>query len=117
MRVRSLPLCTSSALVTALALFAGCLWARLAISEFQRREGRAGLSLSSSTRAADYEFWGISLPFTVTVSCAVLVGIVTMVVLWRRRDIFSLLALSGCFFIFALVWMYQFASLSFEAFD
>ena len=73
--------------------------------------------LSSLPRGAHYEFWGASVPSTVTANAVVLVAVLSLFVLWRRRDHFSLLALATYFLAVAFAWVFVFAGLEFEAFD
>ena len=73
--------------------------------------------LSSLPRGAHYEFWGVSVPSTVAASVVVLVAVLSLFVLWCRRDHFSLLALAAYFVALAFAWVFVFAGLEFEAFD
>ena len=68
-------------------------------------------------RGAHYEFWGASVPSTVSANVAIVVALVSLFVLWRRRDHFSLLALSAYFIVVGFAWVFLFAGLEFEAFD
>ena len=73
--------------------------------------------LSSLPRGAHYEFWGATVPSAVTANVAILVALLSLFVLWRRRDHFSLLALSAYFLVVGFAWVFLFAGLEFEAFD
>ena len=115
MRIRSLPLCIGSAVSSAALLGAGWLWARLLLSAYQRHEGT--MSLSASALGAHYQFWGLSVPRAVTANVLILIALVSLFALWRRRDFFSLLALSGCFTVLAGAWFFLFVDLDVEAFD
>jgi hypothetical protein len=115
MHIRSLPLRISSAVGSTLLLGAGWLWARLVVSGFQRTEGVT--LLSGSPRAAQYEFWGTTLPGTVTANAIVVVAVLSLFTLCRRRDAFSLLALSTYFLFLAFTGARLFAGFEMEAFD
>lgn len=115
MRIRTLSLCLRSAVGSALVVGAGWLWARLAVSAFQRHEGVT--MLSNSPRVAHYELWGVSVPSAVAANIAFVIAALSLSALWNRRDIFSLLALSAYFVALAVGWVFLFADLDFEAFE
>jgi len=114
MRLKPLPFFATVAIVSAAILGAGWLWARIAVSMCQKREGAT--FLKGLPRAAHYEFWSVSVPSKVTANLLVVAAMLSFFVLWRRRDFFSLLALSAYFAILACLWAFLFANLGFEAF-
>ena len=96
-------------------LAAGWVWARGVISNFQQRENF--LMLGSLPLGAHYEFWGVTVPGTVTGSAILLVALSSLFFLWLRRGTFSLLALSAYFFALFVAWVFVFARFGFEAFE
>jgi hypothetical protein len=115
MRIKSLRLCITSVVSSAVLLGAGWLWARLVTSSFQRQEGIT--LLSSTPRSSYYEFWSVSVPSKVTANLVLVVALLSLFLLWRRRDFFSLCGLLAYFVTLAVAWVFLFANLGFEAFD
>jgi hypothetical protein len=114
-RMKTLSLCIVSIVGSALLLCGGSLWARTVVSTFQRREGV--LVLSGLSSQARFEFWSLSLPATITANLVAIIAFVSLFVLWRRRDFFSMGILSASFIALAGVWVFLFASLGVTVFD
>lgn len=96
-------------------LAAGWLWARSAISSFRRSEGVG--SLGYSNKAAEYEYWGLMVPMTVTGIClAVLLSRIIVLCSLRLRSELILVAI-GYAWAMAVAWIWLYAWLKSEAFS
>jgi len=113
--LKSRSLFVGSVIVSLLVLVAGWLWARLAISSFQRQEGFQDLWFSP--RGADFAWWGMTLPSSTTASVILICGLATAIILFRRRDTFLLVAYLAYGLILAVAGFFLFGYLDFEAFN
>ncbi len=96
-------------------LAAGWLWARAAMSSFQQREGVD--SLWYLNEAAQYEYWGLTVPMTVTGIClAVLLSRIIVLCSLQRRSELILVAI-GYAWAMAVAWIWLYAWLKSEAFS
>jgi hypothetical protein len=96
-------------------LGSGWLWARSVIRSFQQREGY--IAIGGAARGAYYEFWGWTVPSSVTGICLVTYVSGLAILCLRRRRFVLLLALVGYALLLAYAWLAAFVPLAFEAFD
>jgi hypothetical protein len=101
-------------LSSAALVAAGWTWMYLAVSAFQKEAGATFLQYSP--RSAHYEFWGWSLPMNATANFVVVCALISLFVLWRRREFFLFTALAGYFTFLAMVAFFLFLGLGLRVF-
>jgi hypothetical protein len=95
-------------------LAAGWLWARAALSSFRRSEGVG--SLRTSSRAAQHEYWGLSVPMSATgIGLAVFLSRIIVARALQRRAELVLVAI-GYAWAMAFAWISLYVWLRIETF-
>src|SRR5438105_4080174 len=118
-RLQHYPVVTflAAVVVSMAILAAGWIPARLMVSTWQQREGLQNLHGARLASPAYYEERGVDLPMWLTAFGVLVCSAVALDVFFRSRRFKFVCAYLAFLIAWALVWMFAFMSISFDAFD
>ena len=105
----------SAVMLGLIILGGGWLWARSVIWYLQREQGF--VAIGTASRLADYHFWGLTIPSSVTAVCLTVDVLVLAVACVPRRRRSMILLVMAYALALAGAWVLLFADLELEAFD